>query len=225
MNSFWIALIIGAVIGVVIKVTSTISKKKYDQNALEWALNSQAAALDALAAAGYQDSADFAMEKGEKFLIRIPQLQLSEYRSTGSTYQGGSAGVSFPLIGRVRGYAGGSRGSLTRNAPELTVIDYGAPTFTNKRVIFTGTQQTRIWKLDDILDTNGGPNGIWVGISSSNAKNNSVLAEVDRNAIAPGVLLDIAREAVLTSEAEALAKAKTYAGLMREAVNAQHQPK
>lgn len=201
------------------------AKKSTDQAALEFALNSQAAQLDALAATGYQDSADFVMESGEKFLIRIPQLQLAEYQSTGSSYGGANVGVSLPLFGRVRGYVGGSQGQVTKNPPALTPIDVGATTFTNKRVIFTGSQQTRIWDLDKILSTEGGPNGIFVSISTSNSKSTSVLYEVDRNAIAPGVMLDIAQEAVTTSEEAALEKAKTYAGLMREAVATQHAPK
>jgi hypothetical protein len=213
-----------AVIAAAIMIPAHFSKKRNDQAALELALNSQAAHLDALAAAGFKDTADFAMEEGEKFLTRIT-LQLAEYQSTGSTYGGGSAGVSVPLFGRVRGYVGGSRGQVTKNPPALTPIDMGPTTFTNKRVIFTGSQQTRIWELDKILNTEGGPNGIFVSISVSNSKSTSVLYEVDRNSIAPGVILDIAQESLISGEAEALAKAKTYAGLMREAVATQHAPK
>lgn len=215
---------ITAVIMAAILIPSHFAKKKRDQASLELALNSQAAALDALASAGYQDTTDFVMEKGEKFLARIT-LQLAEYQSTGSTYSGGNAGVSVPLVGRVRGYVGGSRGSITKNPPALTPIDIGATTFTNQRVIFTGSQQTRIWELNKILSTEGGPNGIFVSISVSNAKTTSVLSEYDRNSIAPGVLLDVAQEAAITGEAAALEKAKTYAGLMREALAAQHTAK
>jgi hypothetical protein len=219
-------LMVGAVaVGGAVSFFTQRSKKQTDQAALEFALNSQAAQLDALALAGFQETADFVMEPGEKFLTRIPQLQLAEYQSTGSSYGGGNAGVSVPLFGQVRGYVGGSRGQVTKNPPALTPIDVGPTTFTNKRVIFTGSQQTRIWELDKILNTEGGPNGIFVSISVSNSKSTSVLYEVDRNAIAPGVILDLAQESLIAGEAEALAKAKIYAGLMREAVAAQYAPK
>jgi hypothetical protein len=191
-----------------------------------WAgLTAQAAALEAIARNGFSTQAGFALEAGEKLIARLEGVALAEFKSSGSTYQGGNLGVSVPVVGRVRANVGGSRGSLARNPDALTVLDNGSATFTTERVIFTGAQQTRVFELDKVVNFEPGPNGLWVTISSANKTSTSTLKSEDYAALAPGILFDIASEAKLQGEASGLEKVRAYAQHLRETVATAQQGK
>jgi hypothetical protein len=104
----------------------------------------------------------------EQLLFVLPNVELLEYKSTGSTYSGGSAGVSFPLFGRVRGNVGGNRGSISRNPEELILSDMGRLKVSTERLIFVGEKEAREIDLDKVLDFELGPNGLWVKLAMSN---------------------------------------------------------
>jgi len=191
-----------------------------------WAgLTAQAFALENIAQSGFATNAGFALKADEKLIAQIENVSLAEYKSSGSTYQGGNLGVSLPIAGRVRANVGGSRGSLARNPEALAVLDSGSATFTTERVIFTGAQQTRVFELDKVVNFEPGPNGLWVTISSSNKASTSTLKIEDYAALAPGILFDIASEAKLQGEASGLEKARAYAQHLRETVATAQQGK
>ncbi|MEY4310347.1 MAG: hypothetical protein RLZ71_273 [Actinomycetota bacterium] len=203
-----------------------IAGRRKSQRDLEASLLSQADALEHLAKNGFSKSADFVLQKDEKFIYEISSVDLTEYKSSGSTYQGGSVGASAPIgFGGIR--VGGSRrsGTITRNPEQLTVVDSGAAVYTTKRVIFTGERQTRNFDLAKVVNYNPGPNGITVSIPVTNRSATSGLQQTDMLAISPGILMDIAMTAAADSEKEALNKVAAYAEALRNTVAEQRARK
>lgn len=115
------------------------------------------------------------LKKGEKPLFALYNTSLTEYRSSGSTYSGTNAGVSLPIVGGVRGYVGGSSGSVTKNPEELTIVDAGTAIFTTQRIVFTGAQLVREWEFAKVLSLDIGENGQTVKIAVSNRDRTSGL--------------------------------------------------
>jgi hypothetical protein len=124
--------------------------------------------LEAWVAAGLDAEGNPFDADDEQLLFVLPNVELLEYKSTGSTYSGGSAGVSFPLFGRVRGNVGGNRGSFSRNPEELILSDLGRLKVSTERLIYVGEKESREIDLDKVLDFELGPNGLWVKLAMSN---------------------------------------------------------
>ena len=134
------------------------------------------------------------LKKGEEFLYRLDSIRLIESRSNGSTYQGGSRGVSIRVMKGVSYRVGASKGQLVKNPESLQVIDTGAATFTNQRILFVGTKASREWdfsKLTDLSQTEGRET---IMISVSNRQKPSGLQAPGLSLIKPGILADIALE-------------------------------
>jgi hypothetical protein len=150
-------------------------------------LDQQAATLEALAKGELAPSnLGIALSKGETTICVLQNMALTEYQSTGSSYSGGSVGVSFPLFGRVRGNVGGQSGSITKNPEELMVVDQGQAIFTNQRIVFSGAKFVRDWDLKNAVNLEPGPNGINVKIAVTNRDRTSGLQSFDINAFGPG---------------------------------------
>ncbi len=131
------------------------------------------------------------LKKGEVAIDSVP-AKLLEYRSGGSSYQGGSQGVSIRIAKGLSYRVGSNRGQLVRNPEQLQVIDNGDATFTNQRVVFGGQSQTREWAFDKLVDFNAGDNGTQVMISVSNRQKVSGLHAQSVERVQPGVLLEVA---------------------------------
>ena len=131
------------------------------------------------------------LKKGEVAIDSVP-AKLLEYRSGGSSYQGGSQGVSIRIAKGVSWRVGANRGQLVRNPEQLQVIDSGDATFTNQRVVFGGQSQTREWSFDKLVDFNAGDNGTQVMISVSNRQKVSGLHAESVGHVQPGLLLEVA---------------------------------
>jgi hypothetical protein len=189
-----------------------------NQKAFSNGLLAQAAGLEFWAANGSSNEANFDMAKGEKFISQLTGIQLAEYTSTGSTYSGGNVGVSVPVFGRVRANVGRSQGSLTRNPAELHVIDTGTVAFTSERVIFIGSQQTRVWTFSKIVNQTLGPNGISISISVANKSTTSTLIQPIPTLIGPGLIYGVAYDAHKEGDAEARKTALLYAKQLRDGV-------
>jgi hypothetical protein len=116
-----------------------------------------------------------ALKKGERPLFVLSGASLIEYQSTGSTYSGTNAGVSLPIVGGVRGYVGGSAGSINKNPEELMVVDVGTAVYTNQRIVFTGSKMVRDWEFSKVLSLDVGMNGQDVRIAVSNRDRTSGL--------------------------------------------------
>ena len=130
----------------------------------------------------------------EQLLFVLPKVELLEYKSTGSTYSGGSAGVSFPLFGRVRGNVGGNRGSISRNPEELILSDMGRLKVSTERLIFVGEKEAREIDLDKVLDFELGPNGLWVKLAMSNRQKREGFQHMEVDQIPIGMAIGIAKE-------------------------------
>lgn len=136
----------------------------------------------------------FTPEKGEVALYKLPSASLTEFRSSGSSYQGASQGVSFQIAKGVSYRVGSSRGQILKNPEQLTVIDEGSVTFTNKRIFFVGANVNREWEFTKLLDVKVGTNGIFVNLAVSNRQKNSGLQALDETEITPGILAAISIE-------------------------------
>ena len=149
------------------------------------------------------------LKKGEVAIDSVP-AKLLEYRSGGSSYQGGSQGVSIRIAKGLSYRVGSNRGQLVRNPEQLQVIDNGDATFTNQRVVFGGQSQTREWAFDKLVDFNAGDNGTQVMISVSNRQKVSGLHAQSGERVQPGVLLEVAVAYANGGKKAAVEVAKNY---------------
>ena len=149
------------------------------------------------------------LKKGEVAIDSVP-AKLLEYRSGGSSYQGGSQGVSIRIAKGLSYRVGSNRGQLVRNPEQLQVIDNGDATFTNQRVVFGGQSQTREWAFDKLVDFNAGDNGTQVMISVSNRQKVSGLYAQRVERVQPGVLLEVAVAYANGGKAAAVEVARGY---------------
>ena len=149
------------------------------------------------------------LKKGEVAIDSVP-AKLLEYRSGGSSYQGGSQGVSIRIAKGLSYRVGSNRGQLVRNPEQLQVIDNGDATFTNQRVVFGGQSQTREWAFDKLVDFNAGDNGTQVMISVSNRQKVSGLHAQSVERVQPGVLLEVAVAYANGGKKAAVEVAKNY---------------
>ena len=199
-------------------IYALVKMRDRNQKGFTNGLLDQARVLEAWAANGSSNQATFDLAKDEKFIFELSGIQLAEYTSSGSTYSGGNLGVSVPVFGRVRANVGGSRGSLTRNPAALQVIDTGTVAFTSERVIFTGSQQTRVWTFSKILSQTLGPNGISIAISVANKSTTSTLIQPNPALLGPGLVYGIAYDAHKEGFTEAQKTAILYAKQLRDGV-------
>ena len=179
----WLPLLVGG--------GAAIAKYIFDKrnNAVKFldGLDQQALTMDALANGELGNAGiGTALNKGEETICVLPNVALTEYQSTGSSYSGGNAGVSFPLAGNIRGHVGGQRGSITRNPEQLMVVDMGQAIFTNQRILFSGAKFVRDWDLDKVVSLEPGPNGVDVKIAVTNRERTSGLQAPDLFSFGPG---------------------------------------
>jgi hypothetical protein len=135
-----------------------------------------------------------ALQKGEKAIYERGEVQLREYKGTGSSFQSGNAGVIVRATENIGVTLGGSRGSLTPNPEEQTVIDVGTVIFTNRRILFAGPNHAREWEFDKLINFSTGDNGFVADIAVSNRSRVSALAGDSQNGITPGIMASICIE-------------------------------
>ena len=184
---------------------SVVAKKKENKAKLIAAFESNAAILaDIAAGKGTDMIGGLSLNKGETAIYACPNVALTEYQSTGSTYSGTSGGVSFPLVGRVRGNVGMQGGQITKNPEQLMIVDQGRAVFTNQRIIFSGAKFVRDWDFDKIVDLVPGDNGFNVRIAVTNRERTSGLQALSPFDFGPGFPASYAFN--LHSQGEASAK-------------------
>jgi hypothetical protein len=182
-------------------------KRQQDKNVKD-NLASAATKLEALSKTlAPIDLSGFVEQKGEKAYFKLDNVSLTEWRSTGSSYQGGSQGVSFRIAKGVSYRVGQSRGTLVKNPEQLQVVDQGSAIFTDKRIVFAGTKSNREWDFSKMVNVDVGTNGIYVNIAVSNRQKNSGLRASNDADLTPGILTGI----VMEINESGLAAAKTYA--------------
>ena len=149
-----------------------------------------------------------ALRKGEKAIYERGEVQLREYKGTGSTYKGGNAGVIIRATNNVGFTFGGSQGSMTPNPEEQTIIDTGTAIFTNQRILFAGPNHAREWEFDKLITFATGDNGFVVDLAVSNRSRVSALAADSATGITPGIMASICIELFQDGEESARASAQ-----------------
>jgi hypothetical protein len=183
MPILWVFLLIGVAAAVFAHIVNNRTKQKD----LLIGLEQQANALDGLAAGvAIVSPLAISLAKGEKPICVLPSVALTEYESTGSSFSGGTAGVSFPLTDTIGGNVGGMKGSFTRNPEQLMIVDQGKAIFTNQRILFSGAKFVRDWNLKDTVSLEPGPNGFDVKIAVINRDRTSGLQATNLNDFGPG---------------------------------------
>ncbi len=177
-----------AILVIVLKNTNKTSNAKKSYAGIAQALNFLADNMP------IKDDSVMALNKDEAFIYKLQNVGLTEYRSTGSTYSGGSQGVSFRVTRGVYYRVGGNRGSITKNPETLQIIDYGTATFTSQRIIFVGQKLNREWDFSKLLDVHVEANGTSVSIAVSGKEKNSGLTWTNPSEITPGILTAIAHD-------------------------------
>ena len=218
----WVAIAVGAVVAVFLIIYDRRTK------AIKFlaGLDQQATTMEALAAGELAPTTlGIALAKGEKTLCVLQNVGLTEYQSTGSSYSGGSAGVSFPLFGRVRGNVGGQGGSITKNPEQLLVVDQGQAIFTNQRIVFSGAKFVRDWDLKNTVNLEPGPNGINVKVAATNRDRTSGLQALDIYGFGPGYAAAYAFNLFQNGEANAKQWAKDLANEIRAVAAAERAKK
>jgi TM2 domain-containing membrane protein YozV len=133
-----------------------------------------------------------ALKKDEIGVTVLSQVGLIESRSTGSTYVGGSQGLSFRVMKNVSYRVGASKGHLEKNPETEQIIDVGTAIFTSKRVVFTGPKVTREWDFENLVNVAVEPNGVKAYLPVSNREKTSGLTWLNTKEITPGMALSIA---------------------------------
>lgn len=207
-------------------VFAAIASKRARQKQLEESLLQQSAYFAQLSKAALPtEFAAIALAKGEKVLVTLPGVGLTEYESTGSTYNGMNAGVSFPLIGSLRGNVGGQGGNITKNPEQLMIVDSGTAIFTNQRVLFSGAKFVRDWDLTKIVALEPGPNGFNIRLAVSNHERTSGLQAPSPYVLGPGYLAGYAFTWNQEGEAAARKWLENISDQLEQAVNTAREKK
>lgn len=216
-ESPWIVVLLGAMIGFAIWLR--IAKKKAGQLSLNKRLDQLAAMLDSIGAGEHLASdSQLKLRPNEIELFTSNVVGLTEYRSTGASYRGGSQGVSVRIAKGVSYRVGANKGSLTKNPEQLTRLDVGQATYTNQRIVFSGPNVSRQWEFDKLIGVTMGANGESVAISVENRQKTSGLEAVDENELPPGFMAALAIEYSEKGESGIRSASVQYARQIREVV-------
>jgi len=148
------------------------------------------------------------LQKGEKAIYERGGVQLREYKGTGSSFQSGNAGVIVRATNNIGVTLGGSRGSLTPNPEQQTVIDVGTLIFTNQRILFAGPNHAREWEFSKLINFSTGDNGFVADIAVSNRPRVSAIAADSQHGITPGIMASICIDLFQDGEDRARATAQ-----------------
>jgi hypothetical protein len=140
------------------------------------------------------DDAYIARRPGEIVFYELSGVQLREHKSAGSDFNSNYFGGNVKIADGLSFSLGSSKGKLTTLPEESTAIDNGVATFTNKRVIFAGSNHSREWDLKNLIGLKVGIGGFEVAPAVSNRSKISSLAGGAELGITPGILFAIAVE-------------------------------
>lgn len=200
-------------------VVTVIARRRAKEKAFQAALENAATIMDGLADGTLPEPVGaLALQKDEKLIYSLPLVGLTEYQSTGSSYSGMNAGVSFPLFGRVRGNVGGQGGQILKNPEQLMLVDQGIVMYTNQRIIFSGAKLVRDWDLGKIVSLEAGANGLNVKLAVSNRDRTSGLQALTIFDFGPGYLAGYVFTLQSSGEGEAKNWARNIAKQLREAL-------
>jgi hypothetical protein len=188
-----VGVLVGAMILVGIGILALWGVKRKNKSHVDELANVGAMVQSWLDKGVGSDGAAFTKD-GEQALFELGNIQLLEFKSSGSQFVGGNAGISFPLVGRVRGHVGGTRGEIIKNPEELTIVDTGKLRITSDRLIFIGQKEAREIKIEKLLDVELGPNGLWVKLAMSGKGKREGFQHLALDQIPLGMAIGIANE-------------------------------
>lgn len=87
----------------------------------------------------------------EQIILIMTGVSLVETRRMGSSFKGGSAGVSYRLTKRVSVRSGSFQGQSIPGAEVPTIVDIGQFVVTTERAVFTGPKQSREFEFSKLL--------------------------------------------------------------------------
>ncbi len=207
----------GAIIGAIVLVAIII----WVVGARKSAFNARLAGFRELAAGLRRFEAGFEpvvgnwlnTEQGETVFCQLEDIQLGEYKSSGSDFVSGYAGANYKLTKNLSVSGGGISGGSTKRPEQLTLIDTGRVAFSDRRVVFVGQKHSREWKLADVLDLDISNSGFQVGVYSRGRDNVSTLSISDITGMTPGIAFSVAE--TLFKEGEAAASSYS-AGIAKD---------
>ena len=139
---FWVILALGGLFFFVVRRNIGME----NQSKLSAGLTAGASLLENIAKGTLPElNSGFSTKQGEKLILSMDAVVLTEYQSTGSSYSATSLGVSIPLFGRIRGNVGWQGGDITKNPEQWMAVDEGRAVFTDQRIVFTGAKLVREW--------------------------------------------------------------------------------
>ena len=215
-------LVVAMILGVVAGVIFAYLKRRPQDRSAELLL--VAGQLESWAAG--ESATGSAITKGDEVaLFDLPNVELLEFKSTGSTYGGGNAGISFPIVGSLRGHVGGQRGQIIRNPEQLMVSDKGTLKVTSKRLVYVGEKETREIAIAKLLDVELGPNGLWAKLAMSNKTKREGFQHMALDQITVGMAIGIANEWTNSGEEAAKKYARNTAADIRSILAAEAEAK
>ena len=155
------------------------AKAVYESQLYEWERENQVLtqALEIFTDASSGDEPDdhsLAQKKGE-LVLWTGQAIFHEAGRTPSTYKGGSAGVSIPVVAGVRVRVGQFAGTVVPGEAMQIDKDQGLVKLTNQRLIFTGSYESNEWAFSKLLSASRNETGNAFLIAVSNRKKMSGL--------------------------------------------------
>ena len=93
----------------------------------------------------------FIADTGEEVILVMDGVSLIETKKTGSTFKGGSAGLSYRLTKRVSVRTGTFQGQSIPGVEIPAIVDTGQFVVTTQRAVFTGSKQSREFDFKNLL--------------------------------------------------------------------------
>ncbi len=93
----------------------------------------------------------FIADSGEEVILVMNGVSLVETKKTGSTFKGGSAGLSYRLTKRVSVRTGTFQGQSIPGVDIPAIVDTGQFVVTTQRAVFTGSKQSREFDFKNLL--------------------------------------------------------------------------
>ena len=93
----------------------------------------------------------FIADTGEEVILVMNGVSLVETKKTGSTFKGGSAGLSYRLTKRVSVRTGTFQGQSIPGVDIPAIVDTGQFVVTTQRAVFTGSKQSREFDFKNLL--------------------------------------------------------------------------
>lgn len=191
-------------------------RKTRNQNRID-AMLDMATALEDLIEKWHPAQVSILLRDGEFPIHEREEIELREARSNGAKLETGVIGATVGVTDNLGITLGKGSGELSVNPETIQTIDTGKATFTDQRIIFTGSQQTRVWELIDLTAIEPGVNGFEVALHSSKRDKVAILAGDSKTGITPGILAQMAHELRAEGKQAAIATARQFIEDIRRA--------